>query len=342
MVLKKLDQKLRNNEIFYFYARMIRRRKDKDFRDWVRAYEGPDAMLVKHPGERNPKEFIYCIRSWRNGFFAEVMVALGCLCYADAFHLTPVIDWSSNCFYSEPEPVNGTDNVFEYYFKQISEIRYSNIESYKNVIYASWSHWYIMSPDRSWENLSYKTRLAQAEKFGVLYKKYFILNQKTQLYIDENLEKKIGKKKTLGVHVRGTDFKKAFDDHPVVISPADFINPAKELLKKHGYEQVFLATDSLEALDLFRKEFGTMLVYYEDVMRSDGDVGVHCLENERKKHHYLLGLEVLRDAYTLAACDSLLAGMSNVSFAAQYIKIAEGAKHEEVKILDHGLNHNML
>lgn len=340
MGFKKLERKLRKNKTLYFYAKMIRRWGDKDFRNWVMAYGGPDAMLVKHPGKINPEEFIYCIRSCQGGFFAEVMIALGCLRYADTFHLTPVIDWSSNCIYSEPEPVNGTSNVFEYYFKPVAGIRYMDIERYKNVIYASLSHRLIMSPDWSWENLSYQTRPVQAEKFGLLYKKYFILNQETQKYIDNNIKNKLCGKKTLGVHVRQTDFKKKLDGHPVCLDTQDFIRPAKELLEKHGYEQIFLATDSLEAVELFRKEFGSMLVYYEDVMRSDGDVGIHCLENERKNHHYLLGLEVLRDAYTLAACDSLLAGMSNVSFAAQYVKIAEGAEHEEVKILDHGLNHN--
>lgn len=76
------------------------------------------------------------------------------------------------------------------------------------------------------------------------------------------------------------------------------------------------------------------------MLRSDGENGIHYKENKRKNHHYLLGLEVLRDAYTLAACDSLLAGMSNVSLAVQYIKLSEGAEFKEIEILDHGINHN--
>ncbi|MDE7327733.1 MAG: hypothetical protein K2N63_15890, partial [Lachnospiraceae bacterium] len=125
---------------------------------------------------------------------------------------------------------------------------------------------------------------------------------------------------------------------PVWIHAKTFVEPVRKCISGGGeYEQVFLATDSLEAIELFKKEFGDILVFYQDVQRSDGDVGVHEIENSRKNHHYLLGMEVLRDAYTLAACDSLVAGLSNVSFAAQYIKAANGSEYAEVVILDQGL-----
>ena len=64
------------------------------------------------------------------------------------------------------------------------------------------------------------------------------------------------------------------------------------------------------------------------------------LESDREHHHYKLGLEVLRDVYTLASCEYFLAGMSNVSLAAQYIRIANGSEHKKVVILDNGINRN--
>ena len=48
---------------------------------------------------------------------------------------------------------------------------------------------------------------------------------------------------------------------------------------KCGYEQIFLATDSLEAITLFQKEFGDRLVFYQDVQRSDGNIGVQYSES---------------------------------------------------------------
>ena len=68
-----------------------------------------------------------------------------------------------------------------------------------------------------------------------------------------------------------------------------------------------------------------------------------CFQQETKHidrplHYYKLGLEVLRDVYTLASCDGLICGLSHVSCAARYIKSAKGEMFEDIKILDSGMN----
>lgn len=335
--ITELKIRMKKNDTFYFYANVARYWRKKDFRDLVRGFMGPDVVLVQHPGKMNPDQYVYSMNAKDIGFCGEIMLVLGWLSYAEVFHLTPVIDWSRNCRYLEDTPVNGTRNAFEYYFEPVSEISYMDIDQYYNVVYSTWNQIGMISPDKSLDVRAYRNRQFFIGQCSALYKKYIRLNQTTKAYLDENLKKRFCKR-TLGVHVRGTDFKVGFDGHPVCIPGEDYIKSAGRLLDKYGYENIFLATDSLEAVELFRKEFGSMLVYYEDVMRSDGNVGVHGLENERKNHHYLLGLEVLRDVYTLAACDSLLAGMSNVSFAAQYIKLSEEEEFRATEILDHGIN----
>ena len=173
-----------------------------------------------------------------------------------------------------------------------------------------------------------------------MYKKYCKLNTKTKLYIDENIRENLVGDRILGVHVRGTDFKQNFNGHPVPVNATDFLPLARNMMEEYRCDRIFLATDTIFAVKLFQQEFGDKLIFYNDIQRSDGDVGLHCLESDREHHHYKLGLEVLRDAYTLAACDVLLAGMSNVSFGAQFIKMAEGKKYEKVAIMNYGINHN--
>ena len=46
------------------------------------------------------------------------------------------------------------------------------------------------------------------------------------------------------------------------------------------------------------------------------------IEKNRENHHYLLGLEIIRDVYTLAACRGFVCGMSYVGFMVQIIKRA--------------------
>lgn len=338
--INELKCRFRKNDTFYFYANIIRYWRKKDFRDMVRGFCKSDVVLVQHPGKKKPDLFIYRAGAKNLGLFGEVLFTLGLLYYAEAFCLKPVVDWSNNCCYLEKRPLNGTTNAFEYYFKPVSEISYTDVEQYYNVVYSSWGQVEMILPTRSWDSWSYQNRQSLIGKFSILYKKYFVLNDRTRAYIDENLEIKLGGKQILGVHVRGTDFKRQYDNHPVCVTGEDYIKPAREIMNKYGYRQLFLATDSLEVLELFKQEFGPSLVYYDDVFRSDGDVGVHYMKDSRKNHHYLLGVEILRDAYTLAACDSFLAGLSNVSLAVQYIKLSEGEEFKEVEILDHGINHN--
>lgn len=73
------------------------------------------------------------------------------------------------------------------------------------------------------------------ERYVSLYHKYYRLNFQTRIYIDENITGILQKRRTLGVHIRGTDLKKQLDAHPVCISAADFVKPVREIMKKYGY-----------------------------------------------------------------------------------------------------------
>lgn len=109
------------------------------------------------------------------------------------------------------------------------------------------------------------------------------------------------------------------------------------LLKKYGFNKIFLATDDVSTVDLFRKEFGKNLLYYEDVTRSSGDVSVAFSDNVRENHHYKLALEVIRDMYTLSRCNGLIAGKSQVSICA-IIENRRNSPYEFLKIVDKGNN----
>lgn len=339
-MLDEIKAVLRENKTVYFWANLLRYWNNREFRNLVRGFEGPDIVFVHHLGKLYPEHLVYDIRIEENsGFFWELYLTLQYLAYADKMHLTPVVSWTKNKFYEEKNLVNGTANIFEYYFLPVSEVKEDDIQNCKNVIYSA-PRQKLALTDNEWMREEYRNRRMLCKKLGSLYRKYIKLNLKARDFIDNNIKELLTGKGILGIHFRGTDFKKSFNSHPVYICARDFIKPAKELMRKWGYQQIFLATDSLEAVNLFQKEFGSSLIYYKDIMRSDGDVGLHCLENSRKYHHYLLGLEVLRDVYTLVACDSLLVGLSSVGLAAQYIKLAEGSKYKEVRILDYGVNHN--
>lgn len=168
----------------------------------------------------------------------------------------------------------------------------------------------------------------------------FYYGLSSQIRLESNLEKELEekceklqlkKKKALGVHIRGTDMSSGeHTDHPQSLHVQDYIEMTERFLdEEDGILQIFLATDEKRAENAFRERFRA-IVCVSDAYRVKGDsgIGLHYTEdNQRKNHHYLLGKEVVEDAYLLAQCDSLLCGFSNVASTAiiwnhnQYEKI---------------------
>ena len=268
--------------------------------------------------------------------FAQLRYILQALNTGEQINAIPVINYGINSAYYDSEMDNITKNVFEYYFKPVSHIDYIQVDSYRNVIKACAGHAVYFMRYASCE-ASYNIDEAEIRMLAGLYKKYIHLNDNTKKYMIENISACLRNKKTLGIHIRGTDYKLGIKSHPNIISVDEYISLAKEFCGKNNYEQIFLATDDLEILNIFQNEFGNKLVYYNDTFRTSGDVGPHNTYDNRPFHYYKLGLEVIRDVYTLANCDSLICGLSQVAFAARYVKISMDQEYEVLKIINYGI-----
>lgn len=293
-------------------------------------------------GNDNKNKCIYyiCVGKYEFGFFALFRITLKYLAYADRFGFCPVIEWSKDIPYAEREVVMNTKNPYEYYFDQPTNISLKEIETSYNVFESDEIHITDFFLDK--EIIDGEDGYFMSEQFidylSEITRKYVKLNAWTDNYVENEIRKVINGKKTLGVHVRGSDFKQGYNNHPVIVPIEDYIKISKKMLEE-GYEQIFLATDDVKALEEFSSVFMEKLVYYHDVIRTTGKVSVAFSESVRKNHHYLLGLEVLRDMYSLAACDGLVAGISQVSNCARIVKKSYKKEYEDMIILNRGVNH---
>lgn len=171
------------------------------------------------------------------------------------------------------------------------------------------------------------------------FKKHMHLNETTQKFISESIKSLFkGNEKILGVHARGGDFNREFVNHPQHVSAEEYLETVKTEFASGNYEKIFIATDDENILKIFVGFFGNNLVFYDDVHRVFDDRGVHERESGRPMHHYRLGLELLRDVYTLVSCDSFICGLSHVSFMVRYVKESFGEQFNKVIILDDGIN----
>lgn len=299
-----------------------------------------------------------------SGFFAEHNRLLAMLYFADKYDMLPVVKYHKGYCYAEKKPVNGTTNPFEYYFEQPAGISLEELKSYKRVFRSRKENSYEVNKlcddpngyTRSEEYLNEMARITaryirlnsivkekiSTEIAGLFgnYNKSAATEAEVNSIIENGIIEDGISIKVLAVHVRGTDFKQNFNGHPVSVGVDEYLETAVTAFEKGGYEKVFLATDDSEALAKFSEKFDDKLIYYKDVVRSDGSDTVMHSRMSRENHHYLLGYEVLRDMYTLSACSGLIAGLSQVSYAARIQKKSTGKEYSDLIILNKGINYH--
>ena len=285
------------------------------------------------------KQNIYYIEinGGMSGFFAMLRRTLDYICYADELGMLPYIVFTDNNLYAEKKRIRGTKNVFEYYFVQPCNFNYPVLPWNTNVIKSNRCNSEEIELRYNKKQFSYIIESSYINKMSYIYDKYISLSPYTEKYIKHFVNKKLNHKRTLGVHIRGTDFNKSFNNHPVPASVDEYADRIQEGVTNYGFEQVFVATDDKRCLADIKGKLKIPIVYFEDVMRVESDKSVAFSRNNRKNDRYLLGLEVLRDVYTLAACNGFVGCLSQVDIFAQIIKKSRGKTYEYLQIIDNGV-----
>lgn len=333
--MSSMLQQFKKTKFGYCLYTVVKMASDKSYFDRVKGIkEDPLEFKVHHNGELNPAKVIYKIDLTNDrglGFFALLRNAMSCLVLADRLGFTPYILYPKDSLYSEEMPINGSSNAFEYYFRQVSNILASEIERSSNVVYYESKQLHLVK-------YGYREEYENVELFADIYKKYIKLNDKIGRQIRADIQSLLNGKKTIGIHIRGTDYKQGYKNHPVSITVDEYINILRSVILEKGFEQIFLATDEVSIVKEISKTFSDKVVYFSDSLRSEDGKAVHTSYNSRQNNKYLMGYEVLRDMLMLSQCDALIAGLSNVSLFAMIVNKAEGKEYEYCNIINKGIN----
>ncbi len=300
-------------------------------------------VKISHYGVLNQKKIIYYIAEDNGnlGFFAMYRYWIEYLYFADICGFIPVIHSGPDFQYKEKKKVNGTNNAFEYYFVQPASVSVQNAKISRNVVNADIVHRQMVELVLTGKYSNYKVNKRYMSMMAYIVNKYMQFNQITWEYISNGIKRlSIEGEKVLGVHIRGTDFRSGYHDHPVYITEEEYFNEIDLLFRKGMYTRIFVATDDTRILNNFMKRYGEQICFYDDIKRSKTNQSVAFSKDERKNHKYFLGLEVIRDMYTLSICSGLVAGVSQVAICAQINKLARKEHYEDIKIIDNGLNKN--
>ena len=337
---------LKRNEELVLWNRFRIHRNKPDFRKHVlEGYNNPEFLNVEELGEDYPGKTIYLAdeQGGNMGFFAELGVSLIKLYFADHRGFTPYVSWGKEFLYYDPNYNSDDDNMFLEFFDQVSEVK--GVSNAAHLVRSHYTHYEWVK--KRFNVVSYEVSEEYVDAMASMMKKYVRYNFKTSNYLKTEFVRLLGSEDagryTIGVHYRGTDFKRGYNNHPVMVETSQLISEVHQLLDSDvKYKQIFLATDDDEAVDVFRSEFGNKVYLFSDVYRDEGgDESIAFSMSDRENHKYKLCLEVLRDQYTLTGCDALVCGYSNVTFLARIMRKAWYDDYfKEFRLIDNGINHN--
>lgn len=328
---------IKTNQYLHFLFRVIQNMNNPIFRKQVIGIiEDPGVVWVEEKGEEYPNELFYVVdiddSGNNSGFFAIYNNTVKRLELADRIGATPSVRWT-NTAYNDKE-IGDTDNLFLYYFKEICNVGIDTINNCKNVVFSKPQDGFALEEGNLYVQL--ENHLDEAAR---IIKKYIRLNEETESLISGDIEKiLLSPLKTIAVHYRGTDYGAGWKGHPKQVNYNEMITNAQRIMSQNDCEYVFLATDDTRAINAFKNAFGQKLVFYQDVFRSEGKMGIHYQNSKRDKHRYLLGLEIIRDVYTMASCKCFLGGKSQVGFAVRAINRAFYKEFADCVIIDKGVN----
>jgi hypothetical protein len=284
-------------------------------------YEGKTFYIIRRPAPGA-------------GLFSNYHWVLGHLIYALERNYIPVVDMENyKTYYNEDELINGTKNAWEYYFKQ--PMNYSLDQSYKgkNVILSEMKY----LP----EKVPFFFEIEeQNEYIHKIILKYMQFNDITLNKIRDTKLILFGNKKNiLGVLYRGTDYVKNKPKYHSVIAPIDdYVNKTKKYFEEWKMDWIYLETEEMEAVELFKKSFMDKLIVSGSrrIKNYSSEMGLTPeIDFGRRHDKYLRGLEYIIDTVLLSECDAIIGPKVNGTLVAIELN---GNKYKHKYIYSLGVN----
>ncbi len=330
---------MKNNEKFLKTFKLIISEKNVEYlkniykKNYSKLTVAKIRMFRNNNYNKNKKFYIICMSpKWGSGFFASFLYIIAHIDIAYKNNFIPTVDMENfKTLYSEKYRINGTKNVWEYYFEPICGYSLDDIYKSKNIMICKSAYPYC-------GRLFYKSTNKELSKMQITelnfyIKKYIKLKPDVLKVLNQNLEKFKVYNKIVGVHIRSTDLQNAGGKHATPLNLNKIISKIDHVIKTHNIEGIFVATDDLEKLELLIKKYGDKVIYTDSVRATDGSqTGIHHDQNliNRKNHKYLLGLEVLIDMLMLSNCSLLIGGHSNITYTAM---IFNNNQYEKIYLL---------
>lgn len=276
-------------------------------------------------GTENSDKIFYVVRraGSKVGLFSLVLTSLGYIKYAVDHGYIPVIDMHNEDNTYMQQDRKG--NVWEYYFEQpcgytLDDIRHSSHVIIGNGIIDG----RIPFPG---EDIAYNDE--ELEKWKAIADRYLIVRPEIRQEADELWKRLSGRKRVLGVLLRGTDYVNSRPkDHPVQPTIEQAIDKMDEVLTSQEFQKIYLATEDAGIYQELCNRYGGKIVSM-DVERyiTDKTENINDISVKKSTNKYQMGKDYLINILVLSKCDYLLAGNAGGSQGALLFRDMKSAKY---------------
>lgn len=307
-------------------------------------YSIQNREVKKCLGKKNPDKTIYIIRcindksKFYNGpifnLMANYFYVLTHLCYAKEKGYLPVVDQQNYPVYNSlSKPVNGTNNAWEYFWKQPAKISLEDAYQSKNVVLSRRK--LLQKWDMGYDSKKYKN----PEIVNLINSFMISLNNETEVYVKRKEKELIhGQGKILGVCYRfGGHSKACFyhgNGHPIQPEMTELADIVEKRMFEWNMDKCFFTSDSIESVTYFKNRFKNNVIIMERTRQHENDKTrlkdslMYC-----EKNMYQTCLDYLSEMEILSRCDCFI---GSITSGMRYAIVKNNMNYEHCEILERG------
>lgn len=272
-----------------------------------------------------------------HNLLANYFYVISHLQYARIKGWIPIVDQLHYPVYNKSQfPIRETENPWEYYWEQPSHYSLEEVYQSRNVVlskrswFGQWDMGYDVRNYTDFQTIDFFHELAQEVPLNQFTRQH-VQKIKEQLFPQD--EKVLGVSFRFGGHAQNSP--RPGSGHPIQPSVDELVPIVYSALKKWDMQYIYFASDTEQAVDFFRVEFGDRLIVLPRERRS-ADAQL-CREGTipmyQQDHIYQTSLAYLTEMELLSQCNGLI---GSVTSGLRYAVIQNGGEYEHLEILDYG------
>lgn len=280
--------------IYYFFARRNILQKKKSY------------------GKCNDDKIIYIVKpdyqDGVEGLLSLILKQVIYINYAKKNGYIPFVDWKNY----KTQYYDGKNNVWNYFFKQPSDIKEEEVYNSKNVYLSGWTLKDV-NPLGLFEAKVFSDKRIR-EKSSKLLCEYIHFSDEVLSIVNKEATS-LNISDCIGVYIRGTDY--------VKLKPSgEYVQPSVDQMKCKIREfeikynaPIFLVTEDGDIFDNLKKEFGDIIriVSFDTFLRNYEGKDVLSKSNVLEKNKKLRGQKYLAKMILLAKCKYFVGSMTQGS-----------------------------